>query len=63
MSAILAVGPRDLPTDGTVQVWIDSGNTVGRNISVPVDELQVADMDDGESDAAIYVLGVPERRS
>ena len=59
---VLAVGPRELPPSGTVMVWIDSGNTTGHQISVPVEELCVAELDDGRGASAIYALRVSERR-
>jgi hypothetical protein len=62
MNAILAVGPRELPPSGTVRVWIDSGNTTGHQFSVPVEQLQVADLDDGQGTSAIYALRVRECR-
>jgi hypothetical protein len=62
MNAILAVGPRELPPSGTVMVWIDSGNTAGHEIPVPVEELQVAEQDDGRGTSAIYALRVRECR-
>ena len=59
---VLAVGPRELPPSGTVMVWVDSGNTAGHEISVPVENLQVAELDDGQGRSAIYTLRVRECR-
>ena len=54
---ILAVGPRELPDIGTVQVWVDSGSGGGgQTITVPVGDLRVADLDSGEGRSAIYAL-------
>ncbi|MEH1016438.1 hypothetical protein V6U90_25450 [Micromonospora sp. CPCC 206060] len=53
---ILAVGPRELPTSGTVQVWVDSGTGSGQQIEVPVRDLQVAECDQGEGRSALYKL-------
>jgi hypothetical protein len=62
VNAILAVGPRELPPSGMVLVWIDSGNTTGHQVSVPVGELHVAELDDGQGTSAIYALRVRECR-
>lgn len=56
MDAILAVGPRELPDEGTVLVWLDSGSGTGHEVPVPVGHLQVAEMDDGQGASAIYAL-------
>ncbi|GIF04309.1 hypothetical protein Asi03nite_18470 [Actinoplanes siamensis] len=62
MGAILAVGPRKLPDHGTVQVWVDSGSGGGHEITVPANHLSVAEMDDGQSETAIYTLQARECR-
>lgn len=62
MDAILAVGPRELPPSGMVMVWMDSGNTTGHEFLVPVEELRVAEQDDGQGTSAIYALRVRECR-
>ncbi|MEV6845405.1 hypothetical protein [Actinoplanes sp. NPDC051411] len=62
MNAILAVGPRELPPGGMVMVWMDSGNTTGHEFLVPVEELHVAELDDGQGTSAIYTLRVRECR-
>ncbi|MEV4757682.1 hypothetical protein AB0J86_21570 [Micromonospora sp. NPDC049559] len=54
---ILVVAPRELPKSGTVRVWIDAGSGAGgQRISVPVGDLQVADLDSGEGRYALYTL-------
>jgi len=58
MVTVLAVGPRELPDHGWVQVWVDSGNTAGYEIPVPVESLRVADLDDGQGGSAIYTIEV-----
>ena len=62
MSAILAVGPRELPDDGLIQVWVDSGSGSGHEITVPATDLAVAEQDDGRGTSAIYALRVRECR-
>ena len=62
MNAILAVGPRELPPSGMVTVWIDSGNTTGHQVAVPVEELHVAELDDGRGESAINALRVRQCR-
>ncbi|MEV6845030.1 hypothetical protein [Actinoplanes sp. NPDC051411] len=56
MIAVLVVGPRELPDDGFVRVWIDSGSTAGAEIPVPAANLTLADEDDGRGSAAVYAL-------
>jgi|tagenome__1003787_1003787.scaffolds.fasta_scaffold18111728_1 hypothetical protein len=58
MNAVLAVGPRELPPSGMVLVWIDSGNTTGHQVPVPVEVLHLAEQDDGRGTSAIYALRV-----
>jgi hypothetical protein len=58
MVAMLAVGPRNLPDDGWVRVWVDSGSAAGREIPVPVESLRLADLDDGRSGSAIYTIDI-----
>ncbi|MFY1704691.1 hypothetical protein ACN28G_23680 [Micromonospora sp. WMMA1923] len=54
---ILAVGPRELPQNGTVQVWVDAGSgSSGQRIVVPVTSLQPDDNDHGEGKTALYIL-------
>ncbi len=56
MGAILAVGPRRLPDSGTVRVWLDSGSGTGHEVMVPTDHLSLAEIDNGQTDTAIYNL-------
>lgn len=54
---ILVVGPRELPGYGTVSVWIDAGSGAGgQRVTVPVSDLRVAELDDGQGRTAIYSL-------
>jgi len=62
MGAILAVGPRDLPDNGLIQVWVDSGSGSGHEIMVPAADLAVAEQDDGHGASAIYAFHVRECR-
>jgi hypothetical protein len=62
MDAILAVGPRDLPADGLIQVWLDSGSGSGHEVVVSAPDLAVADLDDGQGRSALYTLRVRECR-
>lgn len=54
--AVLTVGPRRLPTDGWVNVWIDTGSGPGYVRQVCSDRLTLADADDGAGESAIYHL-------
>lgn len=62
MKAILVVGPRELPSEGEVRVWLDTGSRSGYEISVPARDLTVADMDDGKGTSAVYALRERECR-
>jgi hypothetical protein len=53
---ILTVGPRELPTEGKVRVWIDIGSGPGYMRDVPVDRLTLAEGDDGQGKSAVYRL-------
>ena len=53
---VFAVGPRELPEDGLVRVWIDAGSAFGRDILVRVGDLQMAGDDDGQGTSATYAL-------
>jgi hypothetical protein len=53
---VLAVGPRELPTSGTVRVWIDTGSAFGKEVLVPVGHLHMTGDDDGQGTSAIYAL-------
>jgi hypothetical protein len=56
-STVLVVGPRELPASGTVEVWADAGSGgVGQRITVPVTDLQMADVDSGNGRYAVYAL-------
>lgn len=52
---ILAMGPRELPESGTVQVWFDAGSGgSGQRFTVPTEDLQLAERDSGEGTFALY---------
>ncbi|MGX7669968.1 hypothetical protein [Plantactinospora sp. DSM 117369] len=55
---ILVVGPRELPADGRVRVWVDSGSGSGQNIEVCAEHLMLSVRDTGEGSTAIYDLRV-----
>lgn len=56
-SEVLAVGPRQLPESGTIQVWVDAGSGGGgQRIRVSVGDLRVAEQDDGQGRLALYSL-------
>lgn len=62
MSSILAIGPRELPANGVVTVWLDAGSgSSGQRITVSVKDLQVAKLDSGHGMSAIYELSTPQR--
>lgn len=52
----LVVGPRSLSPTGEVEVWIDTGSGPGFTTPVPVSQLTLAPIDNGEGDDAIYRL-------
>jgi hypothetical protein len=55
------VGPRPLPADGDVDVWMDTGSGFGYARRATVDQLALnPSSDDGEGEAAIYDLTLPE---
>ncbi|MDG4764577.1 hypothetical protein O7632_10750 [Solwaraspora sp. WMMD406] len=56
MAHVLVVGPRQLPEDSVVKVWIDSGSTGGGTIQVRRDRLTLAEIDSGEGSVAIYQM-------
>ncbi|GGK00476.1 hypothetical protein GCM10010123_32980 [Pilimelia anulata] len=56
MRTILAVGPRELPADGIVRVWVDTGSGCGREIAVTADRLVIADLDNGRGTSAVYAF-------
>ncbi|BEL06411.1 hypothetical protein Q0Z83_046020 [Actinoplanes sichuanensis] len=59
--SILVVGPRDLPADGLVSVWIDSGSGPGYTRQVRATDLSLSSKhDDGRDDDAIYALTLAE---
>lgn len=54
---VLLVGPRELPEDGVVEVWADSGSGGrGQELRVPVQDLKLAEIDDGRGRSAVYEL-------
>lgn len=54
---ILAVGPRELPDSGPVEVWFDAGSGGnGQRFAVPVEDLELAERDGGEGRFALYSL-------
>lgn len=57
---ILVVGPRELPDDGPVRVWMDTGSGAGAMVMVAARDLRVADLDDGQGASATYALRVRE---
>jgi hypothetical protein len=59
VAMLVVVGPRELPSDGHVTVWIDTGSGPGREITVPVNDLDLADVNRGDC-AGTYVLGERE---
>ena len=56
---ILTVGPRVLPEDRWVRVWIDTGSGPGSVRKVPTERLTLAEVDDGEGPHAFYRLHHP----
>ncbi|GIF03203.1 hypothetical protein Asi03nite_07410 [Actinoplanes siamensis] len=57
---MLVVGPRDLPADGHVTVWIDTGSGPGYEITVAATDLDMVDSDQGNSNDRIYSLAIRE---
>ncbi|MEQ4302707.1 hypothetical protein ABNF97_15115 [Plantactinospora sp. B6F1] len=55
---IRVVGPRELPADGKVQVWTDSGSGHGHEIRVCTEHLMLSVLDSGDGATAIYDLRV-----
>nr|MDT0659683.1 hypothetical protein [Micromonospora sp. DSM 115978] len=52
---ILAIGPRELPDAGPVEVRFDSGSgSTGQRITIPVEALTLSDLDRGEGRTALY---------
>jgi hypothetical protein len=52
---ILAIGPRELPDEDTVEVWFDAGSgTTGQRVMVSVKRLTLSDQDRGEGTTALY---------
>ncbi|MEU4618852.1 hypothetical protein AB0G04_02575 [Actinoplanes sp. NPDC023801] len=52
----LVVGPRSLSAAGVVEVWIDTGSGPGYTAPVPVSQLSLAPLDNGQGSDAIYRL-------
>jgi hypothetical protein len=59
---IPVVGPRHLPSAGTVRVWIDAGSGPGYDIEVRPEDLTPDPHDDGLTDRAVYSLTIRECR-
>lgn len=55
-TGIVVVGPRKLPRDGRVRVWMDSGSGGGSHIDVLPQHLALAESDSGEGTVALYNL-------
>lgn len=57
-SEILAVGPRELPESGTVELRVDvgSGGGGGQRIMADVNDLRVDERDSGEGTLALYAV-------
>ncbi len=54
---MLVMGPKELPPDGRVTVWVDSGSGPGHEVTVPVNDLGVTDGGPADGREAIHVLG------
>lgn len=52
--SVPVVGPRELPKDGPVRVWIDGGSGPGHKIEVRPADLAPSELDDGRGPTAIY---------
>ncbi len=50
------VGPRQLPDEGTVDVWFDTGSRAGVMRPVLPSQLVLDASDDGRGEAAIYEI-------
>lgn len=55
-AGIVVVGPRKLPKEGRVRVWMDSGSGGGAHIGVLPEHLVLAECDDGTGTVALYNL-------
>ncbi|MDG4791387.1 hypothetical protein O7626_36765 [Micromonospora sp. WMMD1102] len=55
---IPVVGPRELPADGRVRVWTDSGSGHGHEITVCAEHLMLSVLDSGTGETAIYDLRI-----
>ncbi|MDG4789652.1 hypothetical protein O7626_27635 [Micromonospora sp. WMMD1102] len=52
---ILALGPRELPGSGLVELWFDAGSGwTGQRVMVPLKQLTLSDRDRGEGVTALY---------
>ncbi|MGW0431958.1 hypothetical protein ACWDV4_05355 [Micromonospora sp. NPDC003197] len=52
---ILVVGPRDLPSKGTVEVLMDAGSgSTWQRVTVPVQALTLSALDRGNGVTALY---------
>jgi hypothetical protein len=57
---VLVVGPRKLPADGQVTVWVDAGSGPGYEIAVPVRDLAPVEDNHGDEAARTYQVAVRE---
>lgn len=55
-TGIVVVGPRELPEEGRVRVWMDSGSGGGSHVEVLPEHLALAECDDGNGTVALYNL-------
>ncbi|MFY1670850.1 hypothetical protein ACN27G_12910 [Plantactinospora sp. WMMB334] len=55
---VMVVGPRTLPADGPVKVWIDLGSGPGRELLVRSEHLRLSVQDSGDGPTALYDLRV-----
>lgn len=55
---VKVVGPRELPSNGRVRVWMDSGSGPGFEMKVLPEHLTLAESDDGQGAQAVYDLTV-----
>ena len=62
-AGLLVIGPRVLPSHGTVQIWADAGSGgIGQRADVAVNRLRLAEIDSGEGVTALYRLETSHHR-